>query len=70
MNMDQDDINHKLTLQTLVQVYQQSLGKEQCQNFKPLYEPLMKLLLLLLMKLFQERVRMYASPWRAAAARR
>ena len=62
MNMDQDDINHKLTLQTLVQVYQQSLGKEQCQNFEPSYEPLMKL--------FQERVRMYASPWRAAEARR
>ena len=69
MNMDQDDINHKLTLQTLVQVYQQSLGKEHGQNFEPPYEPLMKLLLLL-MKLFQERVRMYASPWRAAAARR
>ena len=69
MNMDQDDINHKLTLQTLVQVYQQSLGKEHGQNFEPLYEPLMKLLLLL-MKLFQERVRMYASPWRAAEARR
>ena len=69
MNMDQDDINHKLTLQTLVQVYQQSLGKEKVQNFEPPYEPLMKLLLLL-MKLFKERVRMYASPWRAAAARR
>ena len=69
MNMDQDDINHKLTLQTLVQVYQQSLGKEHGLNFEPSYEPLMKLLLLL-MKLFQERVRMYASPWRAAAARR
>ena len=69
MNMDQDDINHKLTLQTLVQVYQQSLGKEHGLNFELPYEALMKLLLML-MKLFQERVRMYASPWRAAAARR
>ena len=63
MNMDPGNINQNVTFQTLVQIYQQCLGKNTniwCNDVTDGIQ----------LQLFQEKGKMCVWPWRAPEARR